>query len=434
MTPPPASDARIVGADARLDAALRAVLDHPERPLASLAVVTVRDGRVTYTGTFGRRFIDDTDPAGDLPAGPHTRFRVASISKLVTAAAVLQQVERGRVDLDADASTYLGFTLRNPRFPNVPVTARMLLSHTSSLRDGEGYTFPATDRLADRLAANGEHDDRTHWAAPMATTGDVGPGRYFCYQNLNYGVLATLLEAVSGERFDAYVRDHVLVPLGCAASFDVRDFSPRALGDLGVLYRRSAGAGAGAGDRGGVWLPQVDDLHGVRPPAPEGAAAYVPGTNATWQSPQGGLRISAWDLSKVMRMFLDGGSFDGVRILSPTSVALMFRPQWTYDVLHPNGDTYDDLMLCYGLGTQTMTDTLGDRLLADAAIPMSGHFGEAFGLLGGMLMDFRRRDGFIYLISGAGADGDRASGSYSSMYIWEEEIVTALFEFELLAR
>ena len=430
VTPLPPSDACVVGASGELDAALRAVMTDPARPLASLAVLTVEDGLVPYTGSFGSRRISAESPAGDLPAGPHTKFRVASISKLVAATSVLQQVERGHVDLDADVSAYLGFTLRNPSFPDALVTARMLLSHTSSLRDGESYTFPAPERLSDHLAAGDtKAGDRSHWATPTAAAGDVGPGRYFCYQNLNYGVLATILEAVSGERFDAYVREHVLVPLGCEASFDVRDFSPQALQDLAVLYRKDDGEGTW--DEAGPWRAQIDDLRGVRPPEPEGAAAYVPGTNATWQSPQGGLRISAWDLSKVMRMFLDRGVFHGARILQPETVDLMFTPQWVYDGLHPNGDTYGDLMLCYGLGPQIMTDTLGDRLLAGKAVTMAGHFGDANGLLSAMMMDFAGRRGFVYLIGGVGADPERQPGSYSSMSRWEEEIVTAVFRYDL---
>ena len=122
----------------------------------------------------------------------------------------------------------------------------------------------------------------------------------------------------------------------------------------------------------------------------------------------------------------------GAILLQPETVDLMFTPQWVYDGLRPNGDTYGDLMLCYGLGPQIMTDTLGDRLLADRAVGMAGHFGEAFGLLSAMMIDFAGRRGFIYLIGGVGADPDRQPGSYSSMSRWEEEIVTALFRYELL--
>jgi CubicO group peptidase (beta-lactamase class C family) len=429
--PLPPSDAKVINHDPALNKALRAIVGNAERPLSGLSVLTVRRGKVTYTGNFGRRYVDDAHPANDLPVTPDTKFRIASISKLVTAVGVMQQVEQGAIDLDSDVSTYLGFTFRNPDFPDVLVTARMLLSHTSSLRDGDYYVFPATDQLSDYVTPAGAHyEGGARWAAPTAEASDVGPGRYFSYANLNYGVLATVLEAVTHERFDEYMKEHVVIPLGCQASWNVRDFSPRALRSVSVLYRKMDAEGTW--DTAGPWFAQVDDYRGVRPPAPEGSETYVPGANATWESPQGGLRISAWDLSKVMRMFLNGGRFNGVRVLETSTVNLMFKPEWTYSKLHPNGDTYGDLMLSYGLGPHILTNTLGDRLLADRNVAMSGHLGKACGLLSGMMMDFGSRDGFIYLIGGLGANPHDNFSDYSTFYKWEEEIVTAAFGHELL--
>lgn len=430
-TPLPPSNARVVGHNPELTKALRSILRNADRPLSGLAVLTVEDGRVTFTGNFGRRLIVTDDPGLDRRVDQHTKFRIASISKLVAAIGVMQQVEKGAIDLDADVGDYLGFTFRNPNFPSKPITARMLLSHTSSLRDGDYYSFPAAEPLSDYLVPGAPHyEDGARWVAPSAEATDVGPGRYFSYANLNYGVLATVLESVTGQRFDRYMKQHVLIPLGCQASYDVRDFSSPALRNVSALYRKRDGDGTW--DPKGPWYPQADDYRGVRPPAPEGAASYVPGTNATWQSPQGGLRISAWDLSKVMRMFLNGGSFRGKRLLETSTVNSMFKPAWTYSAQHPNGDTYWDLMLCYGLGPHILTNTLGDRLLADRNVWMAGHLGDAYGLLSGVFMDFGSRDGFIYLIGGLGADPDENFGDYSTFYKWEEEIITATFRHELL--
>ena len=408
-----------------LNAALQAIVDRPERPLSGLATLTVRNGRVSYEGYFGYRFIDNEDPATNLPVERATKFRIASISKLVAAIGVMQQVEAGRIDLDADAGSYLGFPFRNPAYPDTPITVRMLLSHTSSVRDGSRYTFPPADGLDEVFLPGKYWRGGEHWA-PLGEA----PGHYFTYANLNYGVLATILERVTGMRFDAYMRTHVLLPLGCAASYNVRDFTPDELAQVATLYRKRDPQGTW--DPTGPWYPQVDDYRGVMPPEPEGAAEYVPGTNATWQGPQGGLRISALDLSRVMRMFINGGVFRGVRLLRPETVDLMFTPQWTYDETSPNGDTYWDLMRSYGLGPHILTNTGGDRLLADRDVFMSGHLGEAYGLLSGMMMDREGRDGFIYLIGGLGADPDEHFGDYSTFYKWEEEIITELFEKELL--
>jgi len=77
--------------------------------------------------------------------------RVASISKLVTAIGVMRLVEQHRLDLDADVSALLGWRLRNPAFPDVPITLRLLLSHRSSLTDGIDYVLPLDVSLRDAL-------------------------------------------------------------------------------------------------------------------------------------------------------------------------------------------------------------------------------------------------------------------------------------------
>jgi CubicO group peptidase (beta-lactamase class C family) len=126
-----------------LDAELAAIVSDRDHPLASLSVVAIRDGRIVYERQFGYRSIAEADPAN-----ASTLYRVASITKLVTALGVMRLVEEGRLDLDEDISTYLGASIRNPHFPLVAITLRMLLAHTSSLRDDAGYA-----RYPDRICA-----------------------------------------------------------------------------------------------------------------------------------------------------------------------------------------------------------------------------------------------------------------------------------------
>ena len=121
-----------------LDDELAAVQSDPAHPLASLAVLAVRGNAVVYEGYFGQRSVDK-----DLPANADTLYRIASVSKTMTSIGFMKLVEQGRIDLDADVSTYLGFSLRNPAAPDDAITSRMLLSHTASLRDPQdllGFT------------------------------------------------------------------------------------------------------------------------------------------------------------------------------------------------------------------------------------------------------------------------------------------------------
>src|SRR5437868_15493160 len=95
--------------------------------------------------------------------------RIASISKLVVAIGVMRLVEQGKLDLDRDVSAYLGWRLRNPAFPDRPITLRLLLSHRSSLRDGVDYAIPLGTELRSALAA------------PAAFDAEHPPGAFFRY-------------------------------------------------------------------------------------------------------------------------------------------------------------------------------------------------------------------------------------------------------------
>ena len=408
---------------------LKAVMADQVMPILAMQAVVVKHGKVVYANSLGPRYVDNAAPANDLPVMNDTTYRIASISKMVAAIGVMQQVEKGRIKLDADVSKYLGFRFRNPNFPGAKITARMLLSHTSSLRDGDYYTFPATDKLSDYVTPAGAHfEGGARWQAPIAGT-DASPGHYFSYQNLNYGVLATVLESVTHQRFDRYMWAHVLRPLGCDASYNVRAFSLADLAKVGVLYRKMDDQGVW--NTAGPWYPQVDDYRGVRPPAPAGATAYVPGTNATWESPQGGLRISALDLSRVMRLFMNGGSFRGHQLLEPATVRLMFKPEWIYDAAANNGDT-QGWCAEWGLGVQILKNDpdVGDRLLPTPDSPhWTGHLGEAYGMISNMLFDRRSGDGYVYYCAGMGADPFEHWSDYApTFFTFDSTIVQAIFQ------
>ncbi|MEI6873889.1 MAG: serine hydrolase domain-containing protein, partial [Spirochaetota bacterium] len=112
-----------------LDRRLAAVLHLRGAELSGLAVVALRGDAVVHEGYFGYRGFDATGRRGRLSVDRETRFRVASLSKPVTAIGALRLTEKGLLDLDADVSGYLGFPLRNPHYPDAVITTRMLLSH-----------------------------------------------------------------------------------------------------------------------------------------------------------------------------------------------------------------------------------------------------------------------------------------------------------------
>ncbi|MBC3907221.1 serine hydrolase domain-containing protein [Undibacterium umbellatum] len=411
---------------------LAAIAARPDKTLASLSVLAIKSGKVVYQQQFGQRYFDQKNPANNLPADTQTLYRVASVSKMVAAIAAMCLVEQGKLDLEADISSYLGFQIRNPHYPDRVITTRMLLSHISSLRDDGGYNFPADVSMQSFLQTGGKnYSQGLQWADPAkAKPGEnFAPGAYFHYVNLNWGVLGTVMEAVSGQRFDLLMQELVLQPLQIEGAYHPELLSTDALSRLSVLYRKQANE---VWNAQGPWVAQTDDFRN-KPLIRRELQNYRPGTNATLFSPQGGLRISMQGLSRIMLMLMNEGELDGVRLLKPASVRALIAEQWRYDASTHNGDDYRGLFLSWGLGFQRFTDTsaahYGDRLVqSQPSFKPVGHLGFAYGLQSAFLFDPTTRNGIIYVIGGVAADPDKNPGAYSSMSIWEEQILTAIYK------
>jgi len=413
-------------APATLDDALAAIVNDPQHRLASLSVVAVRDGRVVYEKQFGDRFIGPPSK----PANSRTLYRAASISKVVTAIGVMRLVEDGKLALDEDVSTYLGYRLRNPHFPDAKITLRMLLTHTSSLRDGAFYFWPAKNALKDVLLPSGKlYGEGLMWAR------DHAPDGYFSYSNLNSGVIATAMERVTGERFDRLIKRLVLDPLGVRGGFNPAEFSADELADVATIYCKCTDRdGKETSNPSGPWLAQVDD-YSKRPPESRADASFEIGSNGTVFGPQGNLRISAADLAKVMLLLMNRGEHEGRRILQPASVDAMLTIHWRYFPDEKNGDADDGkrerLYNAWGLGAQIFVGesgpNRGDRLVENASLDADGHLGDAYGLTGALVFDRGRREGMIFFIGGTAFDPATNPGAYSALYRHEERILTELY-------
>ncbi len=417
---------------AKLDGEIAAIAADPAYELSGVAVLAVRGGRVVYERQVGRMRIDGANPANDRPIGPDTMFRVASISKLVTTLGVLRLVEAGKLDLDRDVSDYLGWELRNPRFPDRAITLRLLLSHNSSLRDDAGYFWDRTHRLRDALQPGGPlYGEGKAWSTLAA------PGDYFSYANLPWGVVAEAMEAATGERFDRLMQRLVLRPLGMPGGYNPAAFSKAELANLATLYRKRDNANGQEVWKSpeGPWYAQVDD-YSREAPVDRAGPAYVPGTNGTLMAPQGGLRTSARGLERVMRMLMDGGLANGRAFLRPGTVETFFRTTWIHEMARKNGNCASEsgrsrLFNAWGLGNQQFLDIsgpgCGDRLVEDGGFTGAGHLGEAWGLNGVFVFDRGTRNGMIVLVGGVARDPERHPGKYSAHYRHEERLLTAVY-------
>lgn len=368
-----------------------ASIQPPSQPLSQAGVAFTRAGE---TGAFADGV---ADPKSGRAITPDDPVRIASISKTMVAVGVMKLVEAGKLDLDSDVSLWLGWSLRNPAFPDRAVTLRQMLSHTGSIRDyDDQYAIPLGGTV------------RAEMAKPTSWDSAHGPGdKYFAYSNMNFPIVGSIVERVTGERFDRWMRANVLDPMKIDACFNWPTCSDAAVASAVQL---SAPDGS----------PVRDDLHGKRPdcpvyveePTPCDLSLWRLGENGALFAPQGGLRISARGLARLGRMLLDGGTLDGVAILSPRSVQTLLAPAWRYD--GGNGKTDTGFFCTYGLATHTIP-TPGRGCDDDPArdgIVRVGHSGDAYGLRSGLWIDPARGTGVTYFVTGLGDDPKRGQSAF----------------------
>lgn len=421
----------------RLDSELKNLIGDTGAKVPGLGVIVYKDGREIFSAFHGRRNLEK-----NKPVTRDTRFRVASVSKMFTIFAIMKLVEEGKINLDEDAGKYLGFDLRNPNCPEKKITVRLAATHLSSIRDGKIYSAPPEYGLTEFFSPTGKFwEDGAHF--------DGVPGNFFCYCNLNYGILGTIIERVTGKRFDLYMKENIFSPLEIAAEYVPGNFSDTEFEKLGTLYRKKNPAGIW--DESGKWYGTIDDYKNFRPakntlaiqnPYAENFQPvrdlknYSPGVNATIFSPQGGLRISFEELAHVLEMLMNGGTWRGKKILRPESVAEMLKIRWRYDPEKKNGSDCGGAVLTYCTGFYFIDGKSSARLCKKYAVDLIGHAGQAFGMMSGLFFRPGTRDGFIYMMNGEALEEDTDAGSkgnFSANYVWEENIADpicrALIEF-----
>ncbi|WP_210283276.1 serine hydrolase [Massilia sp. Dwa41.01b] len=399
---------------ARLDAELAAIAADPACELASLSVLAIRAGKPVYARAFGRRRIGGPGEA-DAPATPDTLYRIASVSKMMTTLGLMRLVEAGKVKLDEDVSQALGFSLRNPHFPDRPITLRQLLTHTSSLRDDAGYSFPAGTPLRDFLMPGGPlHGEGRMWANAAA------PGAYFTYCNLGWGIIGTLMERVAGARFDRLMRQLLLAPLGLEAGYNPAELAPAALGNLATLYRKRT-VDTEVWDANGPWIAQNRRCSSPTAPAwprtlrprrerdpvqPDRRPAHL-GARARHRDADADERRPPWQPAHPA-----GGH---ARAHVHTRVARRWA-KWRHPAWPLQG---------LGLGNAQFPDEPGRRLVE--GFDAVGHLGDAYGLRSVFALDRERRNGLIVLVGGTSADPETQQGRYSALARFEEQILSSMF-------
>ena len=303
------------------------------------SIALIRDGKVSYHMEYGFADKEKNDPVN-----VDTKFRIASVSKIVTTMLAMTEVDDDKLDLDADLSKLFGFKFRNPAYPKTAVTMRMLMTHSSGLHDVDKmYAYSL------RRVASGSEFYTSQ------------PGTSFLYSNLNFGIAGAVIEKTSGESISLYAKEKFFDPMGIDASYNAKYLSDKSL--VANCYL------AGKLERDNKTLTRDTD---------KGAPGEY------FQLGQGGVLISSVDLAKLFTLLLNEGTYEGKRYLSLSSVNEMLSVQGIA--------TKKDFQQC--LGIRLYPHLIGERNLYY-------HNGSSYGIFALMAIDPSDNTGVIVITSGA---------------------------------
>ena len=359
------------------------VVDHQGKMITAVA------GGPTRIGDF-------TDHESSFST--HTKMRFASVSKMICAIAAHSLVRAGTLDLDADVSPALGFTLQNSRHPTVTLTLRQLLSHTSSVTDRAGYLF---DNKASMARFFSERSDEIYSFSK--------PGTYFEYSNLGYILVATILERMTSTRFDHLVKKLVFEPAGMTAGFNWSSVHTSFIKARAVLYRWENGTFTAKADvdnkiEDGVLRASDGEIISD--------VGYRLGESVAALSPHGGARMSLEDAVMLGRLLRE----------EPLRTALS-STEWKFNEHLGNGQRNEEgsTVCCfeeYGAGLHILR-----RSRVWPSSTLVGHLGNAYGFSGGVWYDVKSDVVITYALNGLSEDEYRGDLGNSALFGLEDEIL-----------
>ncbi len=211
------------GITQNLDSKLDRFFEHKmgRAQIVGLQAAIVSDGKLAWTGSYGKKdFVRGTS------VNDSTLFMIASCSKPITALGLMKLYDEQRIGLDDDINGHLPFEIRNPKYPSEPITFRMLLAHTSSLRDDTPllvslYTFEnggdspisLEGFIKDYFLPNGKfYDSEKNFL-------NTKPGTEKAYSNVGYALLGYLIQQITGTDFSKYMYEEIFHPLGMNDSY-----------------------------------------------------------------------------------------------------------------------------------------------------------------------------------------------------------------------
>lgn len=259
--------------------------------IPGIAAAIVQDGKIAWIGTYGFANVE-----AKRPVTRRTQFHIASTSKPFTTAVLMQLHAAGKFDLNDDINRYLPFSVRNPAFPDQPITFEMLLQHRSSIRDNPTFYGPLWaggkgdspialgDYLREYLSAKGKDLSKDNFF-------ERAPGSRYTYCNTCFALIGYLAERISGKPFATYSNEALFAPLGL---------------------------------RNTHWfLAQTDTLNVAMPYRPDS----IKGSRPVWHGgypdwPAGQMRTSIEDFATFLAAYTNKGRWDGKQVIDSNSIEL----------------------------------------------------------------------------------------------------------------
>ena len=277
--------------EAFLDGVMAANL--ADKHVNGATVSVVKDGALFFAKGYGFVDANRRTPV----SAERSLFRIGSISKLFTWTAVMQLVEQGKLDLDADVNRYIDFKI--PATYPQPITLRHIMSHTPGFEeDGRDLITDDTTRMVPLGT----------WLATHIPGRVRPPGTYSSYSNYATALAGYIVQRVSGVPWDDYIEQHILTPLGMTQTTTRQPLPAKFAADM---------SGGFAWTGGGYLARKFEIVHPM---------------------PAGSIGSSATDMAKFMLAHLGNGEYNGQRILAESTAVRMHSRSFTHDPRLPGFD------------------------------------------------------------------------------------------------
>ena len=256
------------------------------------AFLVAQNGEIVYEHYYGVQ-----QKTTGVPVTEKSYFRCASVTKLVTGIGLMKMMDDGMLAPDEDISTYLGYAVGNPRYPDTPITLRMLMSHTAGLNENSSYSSKSS-KLSDMIALDKK---------AKANFKEVRPGSQYAYSNFGAGITGAVIESVTGQDVSSFMRGYLFEPLGIDAAYTATQLEEPEY--LTATYHKDGSLYAAPS----YILRQTYDEQAT------------PDTH--YRVTVGSLLIRPRDLTRLGIAICGDGTVDGVRVLSEDAIAMMRQEQ-----------------------------------------------------------------------------------------------------------